>query len=145
MDKLTANTNALLTQSQRLCARVEHDDYLVDSAWLCLHRAYLGLLAELAAHWRLPASLALEATQLARAAEQQGGHSRPLSRLSAWTEQGEWPALIEANATRLLNPPRAEADSLLRRPDLGAVEQLQPCLDELQVFIESWRRLSAES
>ena len=144
MDKLSANTNNLLAQVELLSAQA-HQQVYRDSAWLCLYRAYLSLLAELAQHWQLPASLPLDARQLAQAVQQQQGHSLQLQLLTRWSEQADsWVAVLKANFSRLMNPPRSDSIKLSQR-SIDSEAELQNCREQLERFIDNWRQISFEA
>ena len=148
MNNLYTNTNSLLAQAQSLIAHAQSPPQR-DSAWFCLYRCYLSLLAELAEHWQLSPALELEPALLAQAVQNASGYSEPLTHLAEISVDGKsWLGILRANFQRLMNPPRASQQQMLIGGSAGLssddVEHLELCFEQLQLFVERWRGLGFE-
>ena len=148
MSNLYTNTSSLLAQAQSLIGQAQSSPQR-DSAWFCLYRCYLSLLAELAEHWQLSPALELEPALLAQAVHNDSGYSEPLTHLAELSVDGKsWLGILRANFQRLMNPPRASQQQMLIGSSAGlsndGVEHLELCFEHLQLFVERWRKLGFE-
>ena len=148
MNNLYTNTNSLLAQAHSLIDQAQSPPQR-DSAWFCLYRCYLSLLAELAEHWQLSPALELEPALLAQAVQNASGYSEPLTYLAELSVDGKsWLGILRANFQRLMNPPRTSQQQTLIGSSAGLssddVEHLRLCFEQLQLFAERWRGLGFE-